>query len=419
MLQKKSNRNLTVLFFSILFGIGILLLPSCNDLPTSLGFPLDTINLAGISSNQYNLITDSKAYYNRLQNTRNNAYIVVGKGNGMEALSILRFGTLAYDTLNYINEEDILSAKFSMLPNRNVFGDSLASINQEINIYELAKIYTDSTTWDSIANPSDGKSYYSQSELISSYSGKIELKDTMNSIVFDIKKSLISKWIKSAKDTSSTSTYAPYKNGLVITAGTGSKIVSRFVIPSTDIPQIIVIFNNTKSNKVDTINLKLQTNSFFANSFLPTDKSIVIQGMTSIRSQIFFDVSKIPTLSPIISSQLELTLDSSKCLISNYGLDSILAAGEYINLGVSKPVVPYTAYRKRNTNKYIFPSVSSAIERWSRADGKGSIIIIPQKNASSSNELYFCDRLVFYGVDAVDPNNRPKLSVIYSKRPKL
>lgn len=419
MLQKKSNRNLSVLLFSFLFGILILTLPSCNDAPTSLGFPLDTINLAGISSNQYNLVIDSKSYLNRLQNTRNAAYFVVGKGNGLESMSFIRFGTLEYDTLDYINEADIISAKFSIIPSRNVYGDSTASINQEINLYELQKKYSDSTTWDSIVNPSDGKSFYNTSELISNYSGKIALQDTMSNLIFDIKKSLIAKWMQSARDTASISTYAPYKNGLVLVAGAGSKMISKFLVPASDIPKIQVIFKNTKKNSIDTINLKLQINSYYANTSLPNDKSIVIQGMASIRSQIFFDVSKIPQFASIIKAQLELTLDSSKSILSNYGLDSVLASGEYTNLNESQPVVPFTAYRKNHTNTYVFPSVTSAIERWTRSNGKGSLIIIPQKNAAGSNELYFCDKLVFYGVDAIDTNKRPKLSIIYSKRPKL
>jgi hypothetical protein len=419
MLQKKSVRNLPVLITSFLFGLLILALPSCNDAPTSLGFPLDTINLEGISSDQNKLVLDSKSYQNRLLNTRNSSYFFVGKGNGMEAISFLRFGTLEYDSLDYIQETDIISAKISFYPSRNVFGDSLASINQEINLYELQKRYSDSTSWDSIINPTDGKNFYNSNEIISTFSGKVELKDTMNSVVFDIKKSLIAKWMQSARDTASISTYAPYKNGLVVVGGNGSKIINRFIVPTSDIPKIQVVFNNTKTSKVDTISLKLQINSFYANSDLPNDKSIVLQGVTSIRSQIFFDVSKIPQFASIVKAQLELTLDSSKSIISNFGLDSVLAAGEYTNLAESKPTVPYTAYRRANSSVYIFPSITSAIERWTRSDGKGSLILIPQKNAASSNELYFCDRLVFYGVDAVDISKRPKLTIIYSKRPKL
>ena len=70
-----------------------------------------------------------------------------------------------------------------------------------------------------------------------------------------------------------------------------------------------------------------------------------------------------------------------------------------------------------DSDKFIFTSITSAIETWNRGEGKGFLVFHSEGN---QNELRELDKLVFYGINnAPDSSKMPTLTIIYSTRPKF
>lgn len=396
--------------------IGVLFLGACNDLPTNIGYPLDTLYLEAISSSTLPLVSSTKTYFNRLDANWPNPVMLIGKAKDVESYSFLRFGTTKVDTFQYVQESEIISSKLRLYPNRYAFGDSLTNGSADFGLYETIKAMSENTTYDSILANGGISAYYNPTEL-GGFTGKIDLKDTIPPIYIELNsQKIIKKWLDMAKDV--TSAEAFYKNGITLAPRGNSKVINRFA-SQFDSTRFEVIFNNSKKGKVDTIHIPLQTVSNYANTNINmNDSSLYVQYGISLRGLLTFDVSMIPKYASVINTELELTFDSTRSYYANYGPDTTFSAGDYTDIYIKKPVTPYLAVRKAGTDKYIFPSVTSAVERWVRKDGKGSIELIPQRNTSSATENIYFDRSVFFGNDAIDVSKRPKLKVIYSRRPK-
>ncbi len=403
------------IFIFIAF-IGVLFLGACNDLPTNIGYPLDTLYLEAISSSTLPLVSSTKTYYNRLDGNWPNPIMLVGKAKDVESYSFLRFGTTKIDTFQYVQESEIISSKLRLYPNRYSFGDSLTTGAADFGLYETIKAMGDSTTFDTIIAKGGISAYFNPTEL-GSFTGKIDLKDTIPPIIIELNsQKIIKKWLDMAKDV--TSAEALYKNGITLAPRSNSKVINRFA-SNFDSSRFEVVFNNSKKGRIDTIHISLQTVSNYSNTTIDlNDSSMYLQYGVSLRGLLSFDLSMIPKYASVISSELEITFDSTRSYYANYGTDTTFSAGDFTNIYIKKPITPYLALRKAGTDKYIFPSITSAIERWVRKDGKGTIQLIPQRNTSAATEYIYLDRSVFFGQDAKDIDKRPKLKVIYSRRPK-
>ena len=64
--------------------------------------------------------------------------------------------------------------------------------------------------------------------------------------------------------------------------------------------------------------------------------------------------------------------------------------------------------------KYRFNSITSSVQLWNKGNGRGSIVVMPHNTLNQAKEL---DKLVFFGLNAVDSTKRPTLRVIYSLNP--
>lgn len=408
---------LSILVFSTFIVLNSLFLSSCNDQPTSMGFPIDTLTIYSISDTS--LITGTSSDYSRISHFQADEF-QIGKHDDYQAVSFLRYG-LGKDTIyGYFTEQNILSAKLVLQPKRSTFGDSLGNLN--FAIYPLKKAFLDSTRWTHIFDNAGNTDWFDNQE-VGSFDGKLTLKDTMDQISVDISKTMLVDWFKlaSMKDTTNSYSYS-----FAIKAKGATNGIYSFKSTSTNTslsynPVIHVIFKDS-TGKTDSVDLKMAYNSTFMNGkFDKDEKYLTIQSGIAVRSQIFFDVTKIPAYASIVKSQLELYIDDSKTVVGNLKADSLISAIETKSIAsTGLSVFPFTAKREStSSSKYIFPSITSAIETWNRSGGVGSITLAAMRNASEDNEYRYLDKYVFHSSKALDTSKRPKLVIFYSKRPKV
>lgn len=404
-----------IIAFLFVFS-AIQLLVSCNEDPTSMGSTLlqDTIAVFPISNSKDTLITGVGSFHYDLK-TFSHGVLFIGKSNGYEAVSLIRLSEFIKltDSLDYLNDytsDKIISCKVKMSVNRYAFGnDSSNPAAMSFKVYPVSALWDTNTTWDNLDAIID------KSKLSGQFNGSIELKDTMPDIEFDLDKELVLDWIKKwykYKNGDSLSVVyglalVPDENSSVIRAFNGSSSLGN---TST---KLTITFRDSLDSLV-TINLSTDYDKPYVKAPTPDSTELFIQGGVSQRGKITFDVSKIPPLSAIHSAQLELTLDKSKCLIGNLGIDSIINFGfpyKADDLGYLK----WEYYSKLSGDKFTFSNIARAIESWNIADGKGVLVFHP---SDRKNEYHELDKLSFYGMNEPDSTKRPKLKIIYSLRPK-
>ena len=418
---KKLKNIYSILSFFIITFISGLILNSCNENPTSLGFPLDTLEVMTISSEDEEIITNSENQYLRLQTLYVRPFFYVGKYNDMTAISFIRYRFIP-DTLTYVDESKIVSVKLNLKPTRYGLGDTLAG-NLAFDIYELQKPFTNQTTWEEIypnGNGGNENSDFFKAGKVGSYSGKITLKDTLEPFKADLDKKLIVDWLRFAESKDTTQ----YSYSFALIPNSNSTFVSKLFAPGNNTtstafdPTIEVIYKN-KTDELDTLIIKTAVYSSYINANKPADENkIVVQGGVALRSLLHFDISKIPAKSSIVKAQLELHIIDEESYAGNVGKDTTLTASTD-SIGTVAYNVPYAAIRESGSTRYVFPSISSAVQKWNLADGKGSLTIYANRNGNNFEEPAFLDRYTFHGTKSSDKSKRPKLTIFYTKRPNI
>lgn len=401
---------LTFLFFIFSFSI---FFNSCNDLPTELALNLvyDTVNVYPITSSEVNFITSSKINLFR-QNRLNTGVLFCGKSDNIRALSLIRFGDIP-DSLGYVTSDRILSATLTLKPKRYTFGDSING-SMAFKIYKVQKLWTISVSWDSLMNNDIPTDYFDLTSELGYWSGKMQLKDTMDPITIDLDKNIIAEWFKLHSDS-----LPDYGIGLI--PDFSSNIIYTFneqvAGATSDLrPKIKVIYKN-KNDENDSVTFKSAMGSAFIDDSKPDDNTITIQGSVCYGSQLFFDVSYFPYLSSIHLAELILTLDPSRSYKGNLPLDSTLSILLISSDSVTGDTLrSYYAQRISGTDKFRVSSMSSAVEFWNRNAKKGYLLFLPE---GFINEFQEFERLVFYGPEEPDSSKKPRLRIIYSTRPNF
>lgn len=400
---------------SILVILFAFYLISCNDKPVDLAVNLlpDTVTTKGISTFDTVLIPSIKVYRAKFP-IFNLGTIFVGKANGLSAVSLTNFAYLP-DTLGYVTEDRIDSAKLTIYPRRYALGDTNNPF-LSFDIYRVTRAWTpDTTNYDSLmVSPAN---YFG--EKIGSYQGSIKLQDTMEVIEFSLPKDMIADWLKTENvyDTTKKDSvpkritnwgiaYVPTGNTNVINTFAGSKI------GGSVFSKIYIKYRNQQdSTKV--LNLEAGVDVSFLDAPKPAEnEDIIIWNGLNYWTEIAFDLSMIPRFSGIHKAQLDLFLDKEKSFNGNNKLDSLIEANYFQNPD-GESTFQYIA-ASDSTGRYRFTSLTSSFQLWNRYDGKGNIVFMPHSIFNQANEL---DKLVFHGINAKDSTKRPQLRVIYSLNP--
>lgn len=395
------------------FVIFIAFLSSCNEDPSTLGYSFiqDTVSIETLTDKNDNIIAESIPY--KIGGSVNNGgALLLGKTEeGLKSLCILR--ATPVDTLGYITEEDISGVSFSFYPQRYSIGDTLKG-HFGFNIKKVTKAWTFDAEYDSLmVAPAD----YFDDEIIASHEGLITFDDStgISPIVMNLPKNIIAQWLQNWGKRLDGDTIPAW--GLAMIPDENTDVMYQFSAmgsgrdPAYPINFITVFYTNDK-DELDTLKMYFSIESFFPTAPQPDEGSIAIQGSIMYYTQLMCDVSMIPTLAGVQKSELELTLDRSRSSWGNYGLNRTIRC-ELVENRESEDYIAYFEGYKDTTkiDKYVFQSISSAVTHWQRTGGAGFLVFKP---ATFQNSIHEADRIVFYGPDAEDPENRPKLKIIYS-----
>lgn len=400
---------------NILALIITLYLVSCNDKPVDMAVNLlpDTVTTKGISSFDTLLIPAIKVYRAKFP-IFNLGSLFIGKANGISAVSLSNFAFLP-DTLGYVTEDRIESAKLTIYPRRYAMGDT-NNPNLSFDIYRVIRAWTpDTTNYDSLMlSPAN---YFG--EKIGTFNGSIQLKDTMDPITFDLPKNMIADWLKTTNvyDTTLKDSvpkrivnwgiaYVPNSSCNVINSLYSNKIGGKIF-------SIININYKDKNDSTQILSLSSGVDVSFLDAPKPQEnEDIVLWNGINYWTEISFDLSMIPKLSGIHKAQFDLFLDESKSFHGNNKLDSIIEANYFQNPD-GESTFQYVAARD-SANRFRFTSLTSTFQLLNKGNGKGSIVFMPNNTNNQANEL---DKLVFYGLNAIDTTKRPQLRIIYSLNP--
>ena len=417
--------NKTVALFCLAIAvIAIPFLNGCNELPTDVAYPMvyDTMSVAAVSSLDYENLITGQRIINLHKGILNSGGLLIGQYGDTKSAAFIRCGDLP-DSLQYMTADRIISAKLTLKANRWAMGDSTGNLH--FGVYKVKKLWMVSATWDSIfTSPAD---YIDYSKVIASYNDPIPLsEDMVTDVVMDFDKELAAEWLKYGSDTSQ------YINlGIAMVPSSDCNQIRRFAaqhIASTS--DSIVYYNNLQvvyldsNNVTDTITLNSAMDYTLSTATLPSDDEFVLQGATQFATQLDFDFSVLPDNIAIHSATLLLTLDPDKSVFSNYNTDSLrdyqLSSIYYAKTTdtASADTLTPVMYASRLDDHYtykfsLFTYAAEYLNAYAPGR-KGSVIFtrMPVKPQYLSPDKY-----VFHGINDPNIELRPRLQIIYSRRP--
>ncbi len=411
--------KLIILSFSIL----VIVLSSCNEAPTEIGFPFinDTISVEAISSIDNPFIVEQKVFKQHVHYI-NMAGFLVGKSGDFQSMTFIRF-VAPKDTFKYITPDKIISSKVTLKALKYVYGDASAPL--AFSVYDVNKLWTPKTSWDSVFN--SNIDYINLNRKIGEYNSIVNVIDTGEYISFDLDKEITSEWMKFGNDTTQ------YINkGIALLPNENSKNIRKFDGPTiSDDPakyyysELNIHYYNA-DNIIDSI--KLISAMEYSLSDAPADfneTDIVLQGAVQYNTELHFDLSTLPNNIAIHSASLELNLDLNKSKLSNNSTDSLRdneiiatyrrASGADTSTVYEKTVTPAYGQKTSNFISYNFEIFTFIVEQWILRDQKKGIVLLSK---APIDKLYnTIDRYIFHGINDPDINLRPKLKIIYSVRP--
>lgn len=399
-----------------------IMLSSCNEAPTDIGlsFISDTVSVKTISSDDMQFIT--KHSIRKMHSSYiNMGGFLIGKADDYQSMTFIRFETLK-DTFKFIKPEKIISSTVKLKVQRYAFGDSLAPL--AFDVYKNKKLWFPSTPWDSVfKDPAD---YIDYSKKIGEFNQVVPLTDSGVIIKLDLDKELISEWLFWGDK------HEEYVNtGIAFVPNANSRNIRKFEGPSLNqggankfYTEVFVKFYNSK-NEVDSVVMKSAMEYTLSDAPEHADKEdIVLQGAVQYRTDMEFDFSSLPDNIAIHSAYLELKLNKEKSRFSNYNTDSlrdnqIIIAYRGMDLKDTLSAIEQKLNANGTKDKdfvtYKFPRFTYLLEQWILHGGKKGIATLHK--APIHHEHFTIDKYVFYGMNDPNPANRPRLRIVYSKRP--
>jgi len=380
----------------------------------------DTVTIYPLSTTNNKLIISLSTFRYHID-VLSNSTINIGKSQNITAVSLISFDEpiKKTDTLDFFKDytiNDIISCKIKLVVNKYAFGDSLNPNSLGFKIFRVQNPWYSNTTWDSLMN----ENRIDMSRQLGEFNGTIIQSDSMPNIEIDFDKQTFLDWAKiwsDYKDTTISNKELVW--GIALVPSDESSVIRQFSGPyvsgSENFSKLTVIYLDSLGNQ-DTLDIVISIGKSFYDIPEFDKEEMAVQGSTSLRGIINFDLSMIPPLSAIHTAQMELTINPEKSVSGNFGYDSTLLAG--LPIGMEDSTINtfknyYSA--ERNGNTFYFKSITSAVKTWNRQTGddfgKGTIVFFPDGEKNEKQQL---DKLIFYGINAPDSSLMPKLKIVYS-----
>lgn len=399
--------------------IVVLVSSGCNEKQSVVGNNLlsDTLQLTSInSSDSLPLIAGSSSFSKHIS-LSGTGYVFIGKSGTTESFTLSRLSVP--DSVPDITAADIVSAKMFITPSNPFYAFGDTTSNQlSFTVYKVAKLWATTATLDTIT-----PDYIDYTKQLATYDGSIPLKDSTGAITIDFDKEQVIEWFALRKQFGKENDSLNY--GIAFVTNTNSTVIRRFASgavgseDSVQFAELQITYRKPTEDTNKVIRMLSAYDGTYTNSSAPTDKSITIQGVSAIHSAINFDVSVIPKGVAVHLAGLTLTMDPSRSMSGTTGTDPTIYA-EFIDSTSNNLLRQYYGSRLKDgngnyTNEYFFPNLNSALEAMVKRNGTGAITLQTQP-ANYTDRL---DKLVFFDSQAADSTKRPRLTVVYSTRPKF
>lgn len=394
----------------------------CNEQPTELGYQIDSVSFQAISSQELDLVlgSASQRYY---LTPFNQGVFQVGTNQEYSAYPILRYDNIAF----LDSAESIISAKLKLIKSGYALGDTTAL--QSFEIFEVKVPVLPTSTYETVIEENGLENIY-EGQVMGQLESPYNMIDDTTYIDLDLQ--LIQNWINfsvleatnaiDSNDFRRQHSYSiglrPTENSQVINGFLSERIGSTTESPN---PLIEIIYKWPDSTDNDTLLLKANVASYYANAPEPSDNSLTVQSAINIRSKLDFDVSSLPEYASVVKAVLKVYVNDEESYYGSFGRDSFLLAQKDVSFedGFFESIDNiYLGLRSEGNDYYRFTSITSAVEDWVRGDGKGSLMFYYAPNTNPSDTYFRLDKYALYGTETEEAL-RPELTIFYAKRPEF
>ncbi len=409
----KDKINIAVKVLVIAFAA--LTYSACNDLPTEVGLPTDTLELTALSS------LDDPGIILRSENFSVELPVVFGTGSALLGNTDLTSSTVFLgfatppDTLGNRPVDNIVGPKLVLFFDRYAFGDSLSNFAFDIvrTMYEPPENVTWSWAYRNSEWPASD--LYDISDPILQYSGNIGLQDTFT-LELDFPAELVKEYLDITAERGDTFAFpqGEYPFGLALVSSPQNNQFRRLFTSfasQTDLNPKIRFGYQTPDSVID-IEMDAAISGQFLKPTAAEQGSIIVGSGIRRRSQLYFDLSQIPDEVSIISSSLWLYEQPEMNQFGNLSPDTIIVVDSLRDPRDS--LVTVNSYIGRIDNGVLnIPTISAFITGWNLADRQDTLTLLPIRPVSR------LDRFAFHSPISQDIDKRPKLVVIYQTRPQI
>jgi hypothetical protein len=377
-------------------------LTACNDKATDLGADLvpGTDSLYVVSSVDSTQLLDSVLTIVERPRLFNNTFFLFGKTETDDARLFIEF--VNYPNLGRAEDYNVISSELLMYPEVYKYGDTTDN-TVAFSVHELTRLWTPSSTWDTVYSASGQTDYYNPSSTpVASFTKTLTTQDTVVPVPFDL--AATKKYLTLGAD----STLRKELFGLVMLPTAGRQIrLFRNSRSAQQLMKLRVITKHKDSTANDTtliesVILNL-VHSPTASADIPTT-----QGAQGHRIAFDVNLSSIPSNAIILDATFSLAYRKDDSQVGNLGIDEVLRA---TIVPEGSPITyDYRAFIDAQSQRYDLRNLAAPMQLVLRLPQKrGRVRIYPD----DFREFWRMNRQVYHPMSA-EASLRPKLTIVYT-----
>jgi len=391
--------HISVILLIFIISISFL---ACEDEPSAIGVELLASDLISVRTfdSQIDTLDQNSSYHKNVIQLGSSIKVLIGKHEGIEASSLIKFIFGLADTL----KDDIIAGDLDVneawieLTTRYVYVDSNEVM--DFTVHEVNNFWDPFTfTIDSLPKLS-----YEMNNI----SSNIVISDS--NYVFNIDPDVVLSWMKNAADTSLDKNYGVYLKPV----DNSGKVVGFQALTaiSSQAAKLTLVIEKTGSY-IDTINGFIFADVSIVDGDLPLlpPEDIAVQSSVSVNSIIAFDLSAVPNGVVINSAELIIQRDSINTLTGSSFKNNLLAY--FVEDSTTKEIDEEGAFLLSFAGNNYSGDISGYVRRWIN-EKKNQGVMLRSGDATEGLELF-----ALKGSTSADFAERPRLRIVYTVKENL
>jgi len=305
--------KIKIIFLTII--LTLLLISSCSQKKNFLGFEEEIENkiITDTLSNSVNFI---KSYVDSTSNYQSNTKLIVGKFNGVEVRSLLKFNLPDTSWLNTLINID--SCKI-VIKKKNLF-NSIEDF--DIKVYKVTKDWNENfVTWDSLNFPTD----FQETDYNISFEN-LQNQDTLSLIISD---TLVKNWIES--DSTSTN----FGIMLKCDGDLENNFVEFYSSETSNYPYLKISYiDSSGTDTTKTYTVSEDTFIGYDENFYYTEilNFPIIQNLYPTRTIFSFCIDSLINLLEDTSDSSKITINKATIIFDSTMIDSAFVSDSYLEV---------------------------------------------------------------------------------------